>query len=32
MKQGATPSADGRMHLIDPKATVELLKQQQQAK
>ncbi len=32
MKQGATPSADGRMHLIDPKATIELLKQQQQAK
>ena len=29
MKQGATPSADGRMHLIDPKATIELLKQQQ---
>jgi subtilisin family serine protease len=32
IKQGATPSADGRMHLIDPKATVALLKQQQQAK
>ncbi len=29
MKQGATPSADGRMHLIDPKATIQLLKQQQ---
>ena len=29
MKQGATPSADGRMHLIDPKATIELLQQQQ---
>jgi subtilisin family serine protease len=29
MKQGATPSADGRMHLIDPKATIALLKQQQ---
>ena len=29
MKQGATSSADGRMHLIDPKATIELLKQQQ---
>jgi subtilisin family serine protease len=29
IKQGATPSADGRMHLIDPKATVALLKQQQ---
>lgn len=28
MKQGATPSADGRMHLIDPKATIELLKRQ----
>ena len=28
MKQGATPSADGRLHLIDPKATVALLKQQ----
>jgi subtilisin family serine protease len=28
MKQGATPSADGRMHLIDPKATIALLKQQ----
>jgi subtilisin family serine protease len=32
IKQAATPSADGRMHLIDPKATVALLKQQQQAK
>lgn len=29
MKQGATPSADGRMHLIDSKATIALLKQQQ---
>ncbi len=29
MKQAATPSADGRMHLIDPKATIALLKQQQ---
>jgi subtilisin family serine protease len=29
MKQGATPSTDGRMHLIDPKATIALLKQQQ---
>ncbi|MHB1938781.1 MAG: S8 family serine peptidase [Acidobacteriaceae bacterium] len=31
MKQGATPSADGRLHLIDPKATVDLLQQQQMA-
>jgi subtilisin family serine protease len=29
MKQGATPSADGRLHLIDPKGTIEMLKQQQ---
>lgn len=29
MKQGATPSADGRTHLIDPQAAIELLKQQQ---
>jgi subtilisin family serine protease len=29
MKQGATASADGRFRLIDPKATVALLKQQQ---
>ncbi len=28
MKQAATPSADGRLHLIDPKATVALLQQQ----
>lgn len=25
----ATPSPDGRMHLIDPKTTITLLKQQQ---
>jgi subtilisin family serine protease len=29
MKRGATPSADGRLHLIDPKGTIEMLKQQQ---
>ncbi|MGC2161692.1 MAG: S8 family serine peptidase, partial [Silvibacterium sp.] len=29
MKQGATTSADGRFRLIDPKATMALLKQQQ---
>ncbi|HZC44385.1 MAG TPA: S8 family serine peptidase, partial [Acidobacteriaceae bacterium] len=29
MKQAATPSTDGRLHLIDPKATIALLKQQQ---
>jgi len=28
MEQGATASADGRMHVIDPKASVELLKTQ----
>jgi len=28
MKKGATTSSDGRLHLIDPKATVALLKQQ----
>ncbi len=28
MEQGATASADGRMHVIDPKASVELLKKQ----
>ena len=27
MKKGATPSAAGRLHLIDPKATVALLQQ-----
>lgn len=26
MEEGATPSGDGRIHLIDPKASVELLK------
>lgn len=26
MEEGATPSADGRIHLIDPQASVELLK------
>lgn len=30
MKKGATPSADGRLHLINPRATVELLKQHPQ--
>ena len=29
MKQGATASADGRLHLIDPKATLALLKKEQ---
>ncbi len=29
MKQGATTSADGRMHLIDPKATLALLERKQ---
>jgi Subtilase family len=28
MEQGATASADGRMHVIDPKASVELLNKQ----
>jgi hypothetical protein len=28
MKEGATTSADGRLHLIDPKATVALLEKQ----
>ncbi|HEX4022764.1 MAG TPA: S8 family serine peptidase [Acidobacteriaceae bacterium] len=31
MKQGATPSADGRMHLINPRASVALLKEQQKS-
>jgi subtilisin family serine protease len=28
MQQGSTPSSNGRLHLIDPKATIALLKQQ----
>jgi hypothetical protein len=32
MKQAASPSADGHQHLIDAKATVALLKQQQLSK
>jgi subtilisin family serine protease len=31
IEKGATPSTDGRLHLIDPKASVALLEQQQQA-
>jgi subtilisin family serine protease len=31
VEKGATSSADGRLHLIDPKASVALLQQQQQA-
>lgn len=32
MEKGATVSADGRMHLIDPKASVALLKEEMAAK
>jgi hypothetical protein len=32
MKEGATTSADGRLHLIDPKKSVEMLKAQMAGK
>ncbi len=32
MKQGATASADGRLHLIDPKATLALLDREQSSR